>query len=96
MREHVVADDKVRPLAIGHQRLSCHNAEELDNGWNPSLHRDRCDVCRWLNAQCGNSACYKIPEQIAVIACQLDYLALRREIKARGDHLDIPLGMLQP
>ena len=67
MREHVVADDKVRALAVGHQCLSCRNAEELYHGRNPPLHRDRCDVCRRLNAQCGNSACYEIPEQIAVI-----------------------------
>ena len=96
LRQHVIADDKVRPLSVPHHFAGGGAAEELDQGWNAFFDRHLGHVCGRLDSQSGNAFPDKVLEQVPVVACQFHRQALFAKLEARDDHLHIIRSVFQP
>ena len=96
LRQHIVADDEVGRLTLGHQALRELQAEEFDQRRNILLARHFGDIGGRLDADDGNTQRQKMLKQISVVARDLEDLAFRAETKPGLDHFAILARMLDP
>ena len=96
LRQHVVADDEVGPLALGDELGRQPLAEELDPARYALLHRDLGDVGGRLDAEHRHAQRQEVLQQIAVVAGQLDHQAVGPKPQPLRDRLAVGLGVLHP
>src|SRR5215472_1233308 len=96
LRQHVVTNDEVGSLTLGHELLCELQAEKLDNSRNILPPRGFRHIGGRLNANYGNTQWQEVLKQITVVACDLEYLALRTKIEPGLHHFAIPARMLDP
>ena len=94
--ENVVADQEVGLGAIGCQDLGGFGAEEPDQGRDALLLGDFGDVRRRLDAEDRYALGLEVLQQIAVVAGDLDDLAMGAEAEPRDHLVGIALGVAEP
>ena len=94
MSEYVVGDQQVRLAALGNEAGRELPAEELDHGLDPPFPGRLRDVGRGLDPQRGYAALDDVLEQVAVVAGQLDHLAVLPQPEAldHGGHVVARVG----
>ena len=96
MGEDIISGDEVGlPAACG-QRLAICLGHELDIDVEAQLARGLSRTGGGFDAEAGDACLFHILQQIAVVAGDLDDLAVRRQSETVDDHVDIGLGVGQP
>ena len=96
MGQHVVANQQIGGDALATQLIGEFVAEECDPGRHADGFGGFCDVGGGLYAQYRNVGGDEMLQQIAVIAGDLDDLALRCQRKPLPRHFRIVAGMVDP
>src|SRR5262249_29388918 len=96
MGEDVISHDQIRLDSPRYQLAGRFLAKKFHYGWDSFLNRDFGDIRRRLYAQDFDPLADKIAQQIAIIARDLDDLALPVQAKTFDHHFDIGFGMLEP
>ena len=84
VRQDIVRDDEVGGMTLFDQSTSCVQTEEFALCRHAILSRDLDDICRGVDPTHRDTAFDEMFQQVAVVACDLDHLA----IDAEPDPLD--------
>ncbi len=96
VRKDVVPDEKVRLLARRTELAGGFETEELDEGGNSGFVCGRGDVAGRLDAQHRHAALLEVPEEVAVVARDLDDPARGVEAKPLDRLLRVGASVAEP
>ena len=94
--QHVVGSGEVRLVALGGEPPGGVAAEEGDLRRHAALHRHAGDIGRRLDAEHRHAAGDEVLQQVAVVARDLDNLALRSQPEALDHRGDVAFRVPQP
>ena len=94
--QYIVGGHQIRLLALARKPVGQADAKKLFDGLDPL--ETRCGGCAggWLDTQAGNASLLYILQQIAVIRCHLDHMAVGRQAETINHPAYILFRMLQP
>ena len=94
--QHVVAEEEVGADALATRLAGQLGAEELDACRDAAFNRRRRDVRGRLDPEHGDAALDEVLEQVAVVARDLDDLAVGAEAEPLRHIADVGTGVLEP
>ncbi len=96
VRVHVVGHDQVRRAVLGADGGAGVGAQELRDRGNPRLPRRGTDVHRRFDAETADPAVHHVPQQVSVVARDLDHEGVGSEVEALCGAVDEGARVLHP
>ncbi len=96
VRQHVISQQQVRKAVFARDGFRGCGAEETYGRRNPLLDRDLRDVCSRLDPEYRNAPRDEVLQQVAVVARDLHYPAVRTEPKPIAHLVDVAARVFDP